>query len=156
MAPEALLRQPHNEKVDIYSFGIVCWQLLAMNPQPFKEYLDLGSLEAFTEAVCTRGERPSLKGQPKNVKTLIKRLWDSDPSNRPDFQIIITELNNLLLECALIDPDAREFWRFSFDGRTEVPFDDLLTNLCGHINVELNTGDNEDFQKNDVWKFYFV
>jgi len=147
MAPEALLREPHNEKVDVYSFGIVCWQLLTMNPQPYKEYLELGSLEAFTEAVCTRGERPSLKGQPQNVKDQIKKLWDSDPSVRPDFQTIITEFNNLILECALIDPDAREFWRFSFEGRMEVSFDDFFNNLCGHLGAEIGTLIPEDIHK---------
>jgi len=138
MAPEALLREPHNEKVDIYSFGVVCWQLLSMNPQPYKEYLELGSLEAFIEAVCTRGERPSLKGQPKIVKALIKRLWDNDPTNRPDFQVIISELNDLMLECALIDLDAREFWKSSFEGRIDVPFNDFFHHLCGHLNLEID------------------
>jgi len=127
-----------------------------MSPQPYKEYLDLGSLEAFTDAVCKSGERPSLKGQPKNVKDLVKRLWDSDPDVRPDFQTIITELNNIILECALIDPDAREFWRFSFDGRMEVPFDDFFNNLCGHLNLDIGNIVPDDIHKKKVWKFYVV
>jgi len=147
MAPEALLRKPHNEKVDVYSFGIVCWQLLVMNPQPFKEYLEQGSLEIFTEAVCNRGERPSLTGQPKKVKKFIQRLWDDDPEKRPDFESIIEELNEIMLESTLIDPDARNFWKFSFEGKTEVPFEDFFSNLCGHLGIEIDLNIPEDLQK---------
>jgi len=147
MATEAFLRKPHNEKVDVYSFGIVCWQLLVMNPQPFKEYLEQGSLEIFTEAVCVRGERPSLTGQPKKVKKFIQRLWDSDPELRPDFESIISELNNVMLELTLIDPDAINFWKFSFEGKTEVPFEDFFSNLCGHLGIDLDLNETKDIQK---------
>lgn len=67
MAPEALLEQPHTEKVDVYrfidfrsshpqiSFAIVMWQMLDWNPDPFKKYLDLGDLDKLVEAIAKRG-----------------------------------------------------------------------------------------------------
>ena len=35
MAPEVALRQPYNEKVDIFSFGMILWQMLH-GAAPFK------------------------------------------------------------------------------------------------------------------------
>lgn len=60
MAPEALANEKHNEKVDVYSFGIVMWQLLHWDTDPFAEYLALGSLQALIDAVCDNMERPLL------------------------------------------------------------------------------------------------
>ena len=30
MAPEVALDRPYNEKIDIYSFSILCWEMLAL------------------------------------------------------------------------------------------------------------------------------
>lgn len=36
MAPEVLAKQPYDEKCDIYSFGVVVWELLTLE-SPFKD-----------------------------------------------------------------------------------------------------------------------
>jgi serine/threonine protein kinase len=142
MAPEALLKTPHNEKVDVYSYGIVCWQILTNSPQPYQEYLDLGSLEAFIDAVCKRKERPPLGDLPKSVKTIVRKLWDHDPDNRPGFETVIQELNAVMLECALIYEEARNFWKFYYDGKISVPFDDFARDLSTHLNLDIESEKN--------------
>lgn len=37
MAPEVLESSPYNEKADVYSFGIVLWELITRE-EPFKGY----------------------------------------------------------------------------------------------------------------------
>jgi len=138
MAPEALLKQPHNEKVDVYSYGIVCWQILAMHPQPYQEYLELGSLETFIDGICRKQERPSLGDIPKSVKTIVRKLWDHEPNTRPDFESVIDELNNVTLSCALIYEDARKFWKKHFEGKYEVKFDSFAKHLFEDLHINLD------------------
>jgi serine/threonine protein kinase len=40
MAPEMLLGKPFDEKADVYSFGIILWQLLTRE-EPFAEFTEL-------------------------------------------------------------------------------------------------------------------
>jgi len=141
-------KKPHNEKVDVYSYGIVCWQILTNSPQPYQEYLELGSLDAFVDAVCKRQERPPLGELPKCVKDLVKRLWSQDPASRPDFETIIYGLNSCMLEVTLIYPEARDFWKFYFDGKTEVNFNNFSQNLFEHLSV--NPDDEKKMKCLDV------
>jgi len=131
------------KKVDIYSYGVVCWQILTMNPQPFKEYLELGSLELFIEAICNRNERPSLTDYPKPVKNLVKKFWDKDPNNRPDFQAIIEQTNICMVDCSLIYNEAKEFWRVNFDGKTEVNFSEFSKSLFEYLEIDLDVNDEK-------------
>jgi len=43
-------------------------------------------------------------------------------------------------------PDARNFWKFSFEGKTDVLFEDFFNNLCGHLTVAINLSENTDVQ----------
>jgi len=44
-----------------------------------------------------------------------------------------------MIDCVLIDPEARQFWKFTFEGKIEVPFDDFFTNLCEHLGVQVGS-----------------
>lgn len=49
MAPEVLMGRPLSEKADVYSFGIVLWELFTYK-EPFDSH---DNYERFVEAVCT-------------------------------------------------------------------------------------------------------
>ena len=50
MAPEVMLFKPFNEKVDVYSFGIVLWEIV-MRQAPFPHHTDYN---VFRDAVCNK------------------------------------------------------------------------------------------------------
>ncbi|KAH8941367.1 hypothetical protein BDL97_14G034400 [Sphagnum fallax] len=77
----------HPFKADVYSFAIVCSEILT-NKEPFPD-VPLGSLLKHIRD----GRRPELPdGCPRRLASLIKRCWDLEPRSRPDFPEICREL----------------------------------------------------------------
>lgn len=92
MAPEVALRLPYSEKVDVYSYGIMVWQM-ARDRVPFKGL----NKEEFLRTVVKGGMRPKLdRSWPKGFSDLLTRCWDREPTNRPSFAMVIIELNQLI------------------------------------------------------------
>ena len=88
MAPEVLMNQPYSEKADVYSFGIVLWEILAREP-PFAKMKPL----EIAKKVVEESERPSLSSIPedcpKEIIIIMRACWDQNASRRPTFSDVI-------------------------------------------------------------------
>ena len=106
MAPEVAKKEPYNHKVDIYSFGIILWQMLT-GQSPFKGM----SREEHMEKVIHGGLRPSLlvggDGEDANLRhpniteslaALLERCWDEDYRVRPNCREILAALDKEALQ----------------------------------------------------------
>lgn len=92
MAPE-LGRPPYNEKVDVYSFAIIFYELYSMEP-PYSDQKDTGI--SFYLKVITENLRPDLDKLNLNqtIKDYINACWDPDPEMRPSFEEIVEKLKS--------------------------------------------------------------
>eukprot|EP01119_Soliformovum_irregulare_P012713 TRINITY_DN3318_c0_g1_i1.p1 TRINITY_DN3318_c0_g1~~TRINITY_DN3318_c0_g1_i1.p1 ORF type:complete len:621 (+),score=139.58 TRINITY_DN3318_c0_g1_i1:106-1968(+) len=91
-APEVLRNERYTESVDVYSFGILCWELVTRdephkNTPPFQVVF----------AVGTQGIRPALPSScPTEFGALLQECWSENPKERPPFSEIMTRLEKLL------------------------------------------------------------
>jgi serine/threonine protein kinase len=106
MAPEILRRKPYTPASDIYSFSMIMWEFTSGIP-PFKHKAHDHHLAL---SICEGGERPEIvKNTPKCYIDLMKKCWDSDPSNRPT----IIMLENFISEWIRC---VNEYYRINEDG----------------------------------------
>ncbi|KAK9173602.1 Serine-threonine/tyrosine-protein kinase [Cryptosporidium meleagridis] len=98
MAPEVLTSQIYNEYIDVYSFGMIMYEVLS-NKTPFFELgVDL-SPEILADEII-KGIRPTLKyivsDVPIEIKNIMIRCWDPQPSKRGTMLVIINELQHFI------------------------------------------------------------
>lgn len=80
MAPEIGKSLGYEAKADVYSFGILMWEMCAL-ALPFSS---ITSADEFNRVVFEEGARPELgEYWPAGVKTLICSCWSASPSERP-------------------------------------------------------------------------
>ncbi|XP_022748518.1 serine/threonine-protein kinase STY46-like isoform X1 [Durio zibethinus] len=104
MAPEVIEHKPYDHKADVFSFGIVLWELLT-GKVPY-EYLT--PLQAAV-GVVQKGLRPTIpKHTNPKLTELLERCWQQDPALRPDFSEIIGILQQIAKEVGDEGEDRRK------------------------------------------------
>lgn len=84
MAPEVYRHENYNETVDVYSYGMIFFYLIAGRPP----WPTLPGLEAVKRA-ATEGDRPNIpRDLDQRLQNLMKECWDDNPSMRPPFTMI--------------------------------------------------------------------
>ncbi|KAK9198576.1 hypothetical protein WN944_013762 [Citrus x changshan-huyou] len=92
MAPEVLRSEPSNEKSDVFSFGVILWELVTASI-PWNN-LNLMQVVGVVGFMDRRLELP--EGLDPRLESIIHDCWQSDPDQRPSFQVIIQRMSGLL------------------------------------------------------------
>jgi len=92
MAPEVISSNKYTEKADVYSYGVILWEI-AMRKPPYYGI----EVTEVARKVVNQNLRPSIKESdaPTCWVSLMKKCWNKDPNQRPSFTQIIHELNKI-------------------------------------------------------------
>ncbi|XP_050267794.1 serine/threonine-protein kinase STY46-like isoform X7 [Quercus robur] len=104
MAPEVIEHKPYDHKVDVFSFGVLLWELLT-GKLPYEQ---LSPLQAAV-GVVQKGLRPIIPKQtPQKLGELLERCWQQDPSSRPEFSEILEILQHMAKRVAAEGMDRQK------------------------------------------------
>ncbi|KAI0241093.1 Mitogen-activated protein kinase kinase kinase 7 [Lamellibrachia satsuma] len=92
MAPEVFEGSNYSEKCDIFSWGIILWEVLTRR-KPFDE---IGGPAFRIMWAVHNGTRPPLiKGCPPPLQVLMTKCWSSNPMERPSMSEVVRIMSHL-------------------------------------------------------------
>ena len=100
MAPEIIRNEPCSEKVDIWSFGVVLWELLTCETP----YRDVDSSAVIWGVGSASLHLPIPTTCPSGFRLLVKQCWAAKPRNRPSFKHILLHLEIASIEVLCTTP----------------------------------------------------
>ncbi|CAI8602035.1 unnamed protein product [Vicia faba] len=94
MAPEVIRGEQSNEKCDVFSFGVILWELVTLQ-QPWRQL----NPSQVVAAVGFMGKRLEI---PRHVNpqaaALIELCWSADPRRRPSFSYVMKYLLQIIAD----------------------------------------------------------
>ncbi|XP_015833522.1 mitogen-activated protein kinase kinase kinase 13 isoform X2 [Tribolium castaneum] len=88
MAPEAIKELECSEKVDIWSFGVVLWELLTCEVP----YDGMEQSAIMYMVGCGKLRPPIPKTCPDGFRLIMEMCWKLNPKERPSFKLILNHL----------------------------------------------------------------
>lgn len=90
-APEALNLAKYTSKCDVWSFGVLMWEVFAGGATPYTNM----SNQAARDRIDQGYRLPAPDGTPELLYAAMRRCWLADPAQRPTFRSLLTELRAL-------------------------------------------------------------
>jgi len=114
MAPEIIRNEPCSEKVDIWSYGVVLWELMTCET-PYK---DVDSSAIIWGVGSNSLHLPIPLSCPDGFRLLIKQCWAAKPRNRPSFKHIMMHLDIAGSQVLVNTPD--EYFKTQAQWKKEI------------------------------------
>ncbi|XP_030538214.1 serine/threonine-protein kinase STY8 isoform X2 [Rhodamnia argentea] len=92
MAPEVLRNEPSNEKSDVFSFGVILWELMTESIP----WNNLNSVQVVGVVGFMDRRLDVPEGIDPGIASLIHDCWQSDPDKRPSFEVILQRMRSLV------------------------------------------------------------
>lgn len=90
-APEAINFKRYSSHSDVWSYGVVLFEIWSLGHTPFSHF----SIEDTIKAVDAGKRMPPPPGCPRAVYQLMMKCWHPDPSLRPTFTNIVETMTTL-------------------------------------------------------------
>uniref|UniRef100_A0A0B6ZKK7 Mitogen-activated protein kinase kinase kinase 7 n=1 Tax=Arion vulgaris TaxID=1028688 RepID=A0A0B6ZKK7_9EUPU len=92
MAPEVFEGSNYSEKCDVFSWGIILWEVLTRR-KPFDEIG--GPAFRIMWAVHSGRRPPPIQNLPKPMETLMARCWSGNPPERPSMAEVVRIMSHM-------------------------------------------------------------
>merc|ERR1719419_890495 len=92
MSPESIRLSKYSFKTDVYSFGIMLFEIFSLGLEPYE---NISPIQAALLAI-EKGVRPDVKKMVYENTELVKLMnicWDSEAGNRPEMMKVIEQLD---------------------------------------------------------------
>jgi len=108
MAPEVLRNEPYDEKADVFSFGVILWEIVKRE-DPWRTV----SPYAVVGLVGFQGKRLEIPSVDEidfpyyaEYRKLMEQCFDENPAKRPTFAEMVPILKQLVVDIKLLSPRA--------------------------------------------------
>ncbi|RXN28201.1 ephrin type-B receptor 5-like protein [Labeo rohita] len=91
-APEAFQHRKFSSASDVWSFGILMWEVMSYGERP---YWDMSNQEVM-KAVVDQYRLPAPNGCPPALHSLMLQCWQADRQDRPGFDSLLSSLDRLI------------------------------------------------------------
>jgi mitogen-activated protein kinase kinase kinase 13 len=112
MAPEVIRVEPCSEKVDVWSFGVVLWELLTCEIP----YRGVDSSAIMWGVGNNSLQLPIPSTLPDGFKLLLKQCWSPKPRNRPSFRHVLMHIDIAASELLRISNEVyfaiQQSWKY--------------------------------------------
>ncbi|RWS12104.1 hepatocyte growth factor receptor-like protein, partial [Dinothrombium tinctorium] len=92
MAPESLEKGTYNTKTDVWSYGVLLWELMTRGVTPYPEVDNWDILNYLKQGF--RMLRPEFC--PELLYQIMLRCWDENPKRRPTFAMLVVEVKDVI------------------------------------------------------------
>uniref|UniRef100_A0A8C5RPJ7 Mitogen-activated protein kinase kinase kinase 7 n=1 Tax=Laticauda laticaudata TaxID=8630 RepID=A0A8C5RPJ7_LATLA len=155
MAPEVFEGSNYSEKCDVFSWGIILWEVITRR-KPFDE---IGGPAFRIMWAVHNGTRPPLiKNLPKPIESLMTRCWSKDPSQRPSMEEIVKIMTHLMQYFPGADEPLQYPCQYSDEGQSNSAtstgsfMDMTSTNTSNKSDINIEANDFQGTVTNDTIK----
>jgi len=93
MAPESLEKRIFNTKTDVWSYGILVWELMTRGITPYP-HIDL--FDVLVDSLKGGYRLPQPNDCPNSIYKILLECWSDSPESRPDFEKIHNQIQQIL------------------------------------------------------------
>ena len=93
MAPESMDQKKFSIKSDVWSFGVLIWEVMTLGDRPFP---DMDFLQVMDYVRCSHGHLELPKLCPPSLAIQIEQCWAYSAQDRPDFAVLLETINQFL------------------------------------------------------------
>ncbi|KAL7072715.1 hypothetical protein ACQ4LE_008300 [Meloidogyne hapla] len=94
-APEAIMQHKYTTASDVWSFGVVMWEVLSFGERP---YWDWSNHRVIQEVIHSGYRLPAPQDTPKRLYEIMMTCWHAERNLRPTFAQLLGQLNAFLTD----------------------------------------------------------
>ena len=93
MPPESIEKRKFSIKSDVWSFGVLIWEIMTLGDRPFP---DMEFFQVMDFVCHSHGHLEVPKICPPSLAIQIEQCWVYNAQDRPDFSVLLETIRQLL------------------------------------------------------------